>query len=177
MTTIAAKPTLYNGIRFRSRLEARWAVFLNTLGFRGLTYEPEVPGFSGYLPDFEVPAAYVEVKPISWLKADTRQRHADLDKWASLVRHSQKALWVCLGEPGVWHNGKLETGTLVLLFTPESAMGSPRFRVAQWGECGVCGSINVADVKKPVCSHCPPVYEQITSAMHAVRDTSYVDAI
>lgn len=45
--------TKYKGYRFRSRLEARWAVFFDSIGWK-LEYEPE--GFelpSGrYLPDF-----------------------------------------------------------------------------------------------------------------------------
>lgn len=45
--------TVYNGYRFRSRLEARWAVFFDTLGIR---YEYEKDGFdlhgTWYLPDF-----------------------------------------------------------------------------------------------------------------------------
>lgn len=55
MTTTTIQPiqTRYGGCLFRSRLEARWAVFLTNLGCRWL-YEPE--GFelpSGrYLPDF-----------------------------------------------------------------------------------------------------------------------------
>ena len=48
--------THYNGYRFRSRLEARWAVFFDTLGIK-YEYEPE--GFDlgdglYYLPDFRV---------------------------------------------------------------------------------------------------------------------------
>jgi hypothetical protein len=45
--------TFYRGYRFRSRLEARWAVFLDAAGIR---WQYEVEGFdlSGvyYLPDF-----------------------------------------------------------------------------------------------------------------------------
>ncbi len=46
--------TIYNGYRFRSRLEARWAVFFDELGVQ-YEYEPE--GFvlsdgTKYLPDF-----------------------------------------------------------------------------------------------------------------------------
>jgi len=56
--------TRYKGYRFRSRLEARWAVLLDTLGLKW-EYEPE--GFelpSGrYLPDFKVaPCTWLEVK-------------------------------------------------------------------------------------------------------------------
>lgn len=53
MGEIKAIETFYNGHRFRSRLEARWAVAFDVLGI-GWEYEPE--GFetsSGpYLPDF-----------------------------------------------------------------------------------------------------------------------------
>ncbi|QIG74362.1 endonuclease I protein [Rhizobium phage RHph_N65] len=58
--------TVYKGYRFRSRLEARWAVFFATLGVEW-TYEAE--GYelpSGwYLPDFFLPKheIFVEVKP------------------------------------------------------------------------------------------------------------------
>ena len=59
--------TLYNGYRFRSRLEARWAVFFDSLGLK-YAYEPE--GFalrngSRYLPDFYLPHfdLFVEIKP------------------------------------------------------------------------------------------------------------------
>jgi hypothetical protein len=59
--------TEYNGYLFRSRLEARWAVFFDTLG---VPYEYEPEGFelgdgTRYLPDFWLPTwdAWVEVKP------------------------------------------------------------------------------------------------------------------
>lgn len=54
------------GYRFRSRLEARWAVCLTHLGCEW-EYEPQGFEIGGqrYLPDFYLPAigAYVEVKP------------------------------------------------------------------------------------------------------------------
>lgn len=48
--------TIYNGYKFRSRLEARWAVFFDALG---VEYEYEPDGFEldngmYYLPDFRV---------------------------------------------------------------------------------------------------------------------------
>ena len=56
MTEIKPIETFYNGYRFRSRLEARWAVFFDALGVK-YEYEPE--GFDlgdgiYYLPDFRV---------------------------------------------------------------------------------------------------------------------------
>lgn len=60
--------TRYNGYRFRSRLEARWAVFFDRLSIR-YQYEPEgfrLPGIGGYLPDFFLPDqnTFVEIKPL-----------------------------------------------------------------------------------------------------------------
>lgn len=59
--------TIFKGYRFRSRLEARWAVFLDTLGLRW-EYEPqgfELRDGTRYLPDFYLPdqGAFVEIKP------------------------------------------------------------------------------------------------------------------
>lgn len=48
--------TIYNGYKFRSRLEARWAVFFDALGVK-YEYEPEgflLPSGKRYLPDFRV---------------------------------------------------------------------------------------------------------------------------
>lgn len=64
---IKAIETVYKGLRFRSRLEARWAVFFDTADIR-YEYEPEgfeLPDGTRYLPDFYLPEYdwYVEVKP------------------------------------------------------------------------------------------------------------------
>ena len=58
--------TVYNGYRFRSRLEARWAVFFDVLGIE-YEYEPEGYKFSDgqcYLPDFYLSNlnTFVEIK-------------------------------------------------------------------------------------------------------------------
>ena len=52
---IKAIETVYNGYRFRSRLEARWAVFFDACGYPW-EYEPEGFNIDGiyYLPDFKV---------------------------------------------------------------------------------------------------------------------------
>lgn len=60
------QPTIYRGTRYRSRLEARWAVFFDTLQIPA-QYEPtpvRLP--SGvYIPDFWLPTnlLYIECKP------------------------------------------------------------------------------------------------------------------
>lgn len=70
--------TIYNGRRFRSRAEARIAVFLDTLG---VAYQYEREGYDlgiigPYLPDFDTQHGFVEVKgeaptPFELLKAAT----------------------------------------------------------------------------------------------------------
>lgn len=62
---LKAIETVYNNHRFRSRLEARWAVFFNHLGIPW-QYEPEGFDLNGlyYLPDFWLPdqKCWYEVK-------------------------------------------------------------------------------------------------------------------
>jgi hypothetical protein len=63
--TMKPRPTVYNGIHFRSRLEATWAAFFDRLGWR---WEYEHEEIAGWLPDFSIRDAagfdfLVEVKP------------------------------------------------------------------------------------------------------------------
>lgn len=72
---IPSRPTTYKGCRFRSRLEARWAVFFDWLHIEW-QYEPEkihtIGGFN-YIPDFRLPifagrddtqlGVWIEIKP------------------------------------------------------------------------------------------------------------------
>lgn len=62
---LKAIETIYKGYRFRSRLEARWAVFFDALGIEW-SYEKEGYDLDGvwYLPDFWLPKQeiWVEVK-------------------------------------------------------------------------------------------------------------------
>ena len=84
MSDIKPIETVYNGYKFRSRLEARWAVFFDSLG---IEYQYEPDGFVGlddikYLPDFYLTKAhvYVEVKGTDEaLKKDARKITAAID--------------------------------------------------------------------------------------------------
>src|SRR5580658_3875763 len=74
---IAAHPTTYAGVNFRSRLEARWAAFFNLLGWQ---WEYEPVDLEGWVPDFEITipchgnhvyhhhVVLAEVKPFKSLK-------------------------------------------------------------------------------------------------------------
>ena len=79
---IKAIQTEYNGIKFRSRLEARWAVFFDAANIK---YEYEVEGFElengdRYLPDFYLPDLdlFVEVKRDT---EEGRKQVADLERF------------------------------------------------------------------------------------------------
>ncbi|MFW9881382.1 MAG: hypothetical protein ACFFG0_50605 [Candidatus Thorarchaeota archaeon] len=68
-------PTEYNGIKFRSKLEAQWAAFFDLLGWK---YEYEPYALNGWIPDFiiygkesnsrKTKEILVEVKPFSKLE-------------------------------------------------------------------------------------------------------------
>lgn len=51
MTEFANIPTTYAGVRFRSRLEAKWACFFDQLGIH---WEYELLDLNGWIPDFMV---------------------------------------------------------------------------------------------------------------------------
>jgi len=95
MEKIKAITTNYNGYRFRSRLEARWAVFFDSLGIDWL-YEPE--GFAlangeAYLPDFFLPTfsggIWVEVKFPG----------GDVSKAHQFAKEGKGLMWICEGVP------------------------------------------------------------------------------
>lgn len=83
MTEVKAIETAYKGHRFRSRLEARWAVFFDALGL-AWNYEPEGYEKDGerYLPDFRLTLGdevwWAEIKgDAAWLN-DNRDQ---LSRW------------------------------------------------------------------------------------------------
>jgi hypothetical protein len=92
---IKAIETLYDGHRFRSRLEARWAVFMDCLKVQ-YDYEPEgyESGSTRYLPDFYLPDhdCFIEIKPSLECFDDTAR-----EKVSMLASGSGKAVYVFAG--------------------------------------------------------------------------------
>lgn len=92
--------TVYNGYRFRSRLEARWAVFFDSAR---IPYEYEIEGYrlsdgSYYLPDFYLPwfHAFVEIKP----KGMDAKEKAIAEKKCELLFHKEGiVVLLCEGDP------------------------------------------------------------------------------
>lgn len=107
---IRAKPTVYKGYRFRSRLEARWAVFLDKLKFRW-EYEPETYAteHGPVCPDFVFGRRgetwYAEVKPNrEHLDANldhilNRYNSLVLDCSATLDLHERVGWVMLIGDP------------------------------------------------------------------------------
>lgn len=90
--------TVYNGYRFRSRLEARWAVFFDALG---IEYQYELEGIDldnglKYLPDFFLPKSqlYIEIKS----KLERYKARENLDKWER-TRGTAGPIVVLIGDP------------------------------------------------------------------------------
>ena len=91
---IAAIETLYKGYRFRSRLEARWAVFFDQLGV-AWEYEPEgfdLPEAGRYLPDFYLPGSgvFFEVKGVKPTDDETMKAYV-------LARETGKPVVIACG--------------------------------------------------------------------------------
>jgi hypothetical protein len=92
--------TKYNGYYFRSRTEARWAVFFDTVGFK-YEYEPE--GFvinienkeMPYLPDFYLDEfnLYLEIKNENF------EKNKEFNEYMWKVLHFENQIALLLGPP------------------------------------------------------------------------------
>lgn len=133
MQDIKAIETEYNGYRFRSRLEARWAVFFDAAG---LKYQYEPDGFEvkwsdaeiyRYLPDFYLPDfdVWVEIKP------NKQKLLEDADKITMCIDYGNT--------PISESNGLLILGQIPHYY-PYSNENIPAFNLLWW-EKGVCSEL------------------------------------
>lgn len=95
---IKAIETRVYGCRFRSRLEARWAVFLTEAGFRW-EYEPEGIELAAgrYLPDFRVSRSGSAVSVWLEIKPKLGTDPADDPRWTELAARSGAMLFTVRG--------------------------------------------------------------------------------
>ena len=101
--TIKAIETVYNGYRFRSRLEARWAVFFDVLN---VDYEYEKEGFDldgkWYLPDFWMIYADDGFHGSFWLEIKaTLPTREEIDLARRLAYMTKGGVFIATGLPGV----------------------------------------------------------------------------
>ncbi len=114
--------TVYNGYKFRSRLEARWAVFFDAMGI-DYDYEPEgydLGDAGWYLPDFWLPIKdtnhphypnagyFIEIKPVQ----PSAEEIVKCKALTQETKHVCKMLW---GKPGADIDGAITTGAKNIL--------------------------------------------------------------
>lgn len=83
--------TTYKNIKFRSKLETKWAVFFDCMDMK-YEYEPHIFDLGGvrYLPDFYLPDfGYAEVK----------YKGGDFSKPEKFVEVTKESIWLCEGTP------------------------------------------------------------------------------
>jgi hypothetical protein len=134
--TIRPIETWYRGYRFRSRLEARWAVFLDAAAIEW-DYEQEGFRVEGkyYLPDFWLPhnKAFLEIKPgDDWI--EIRSELAPL--LSALADTSAMDVFLIQGAPCPEDPGDIYVGFVphIVSFAPQKGICSARLF-----ECPFCG--------------------------------------
>ena len=98
---IKAIETKYNGYKFRSRLEARWAVFFDAATIK-YEYEPEGYELTDdvrYLPDFYLPDEDIFVE----VKASRESAFFEIKKALKFVRSANKPLLLLSNMPDASH--------------------------------------------------------------------------
>lgn len=98
--------TKYKGYRFRSRLEARWAIYFDAIGWKW-DYEPEGFELDGerYLPDFLILKKYEWMTEFEcmWLEIKPKKpNELEITKAKLLASHTKitVALGIGLPDPG-----------------------------------------------------------------------------
>lgn len=138
-----AIPTSYNGIVFRSRTEARWAVFFDALGVPWI-HEPE--GYqlpSGwYVPDFWLPhhGAFWEVK-------GAKPTEQESTKAAELATATGRYVYIAWGQPEE-SQGRCDyavhEGAYWFTATVEGEFGGGWTDLSyRWCVCPKCGEVGV----------------------------------
>ena len=142
-------PTRYKGVLYRSRTEARWAVFFDYLGITAL-YEPEGYDLGGirYLPDFLLSdfGLFVEVK-------GEEPKAIEVEKARRLSSGLEKMVLVAIGPPaerrGVLfrpnHPPDAKIGELADL-DHEGWLGLGPANNACFAECRTCPSLVIDQV-------------------------------
>lgn len=137
-TEMKVLQTHYRGFYFRSRTEARWAVFMDSLEIP-FEYEPEAYDLDGicYLPDFWLPDqdCFLEVKP------NREATHEETVKAARLAIFTKKDVFISKGPPTLQLNG-----FTWICYQPatdkrgdQMLCGESRF----WCECPHCGRLEL----------------------------------
>lgn len=134
---IKAIETKYRGYRFRSRLEARWAVFFDALGIEW-EYEKEgydlgTEGF--YLPDFILyDALWIEVK-------GTHPTETEIAKIEKLAKETDKNAFIQYGNINACGKGKTAELMGVWVFDNGESVTVDN---CVWCVCPSCGALQIS---------------------------------
>ncbi len=131
--------TRYNGYRFRSRLEARWAVFFDTLGIE-YRYEHEGFNLDGlyYLPDFYIPS----VEGWFEVKGDVELSDVDREKIERLARASNRLIGVLAGD--------IDGYQRVRICGRSPVASAVEWLFGRWVFCPICHSAAIVVTLAPV---------------------------
>lgn len=128
-------PTTHNGIKFRSRTEARWAVFLEVLKIK-FDYEPDGFDLDGlfYLPDFWLPKQeiWLEIKPVA-------PNATEQEKAFRLANHTKKNVLIQAGSPSV-PDLNYDQNQIATCHFPGHQQDFPCY----WTRCDSCGAMDMA---------------------------------
>ena len=168
--------TAYKGYLFRSRTEARWAMFFDALGVK---YRYEVEGYDlnglWYLPDFWLPDLkyWIEIKGI-------KPTGIEEEKARRLCHMHGGDMVFIFTSP--WYT----EGALAYTFIPDNleVPNDPHLRerlymahVAEtadwfWCECPVCGNVGVTADGNPAPLHCYCVLDKVLNTLDKRDDGS-----
>lgn len=132
--------TFYNDLRFRSRHEARWAIFFDTLSIP-YNYEPEgyhLGSLGNYLPDFWLPSheIWIEIK-------GRRPTPLEVNRMKALVSQSQAPGFILWGDISVKPHDDANWGFFPILDRFQTQV--VRVPNQLWTECPVCLRISISD--------------------------------
>lgn len=110
---IAAIPTVYAGVQFRSRLEAKWAAFFDLCG---LEWDYEPFDCNGYIPDFLIcKRVLAEIKPIVWGERSDAGMVADARLKLETAFPAKRFYWIALLGSGIHCHGYQPNGSAAMI--------------------------------------------------------------
>lgn len=142
MSDFKAIETKYKGYRFRSRLEARWAVFFDALGTEW-KYEDEgfhLPNGEQYLPDFWLPQleTFAEIKGKPFTPAEMQRCRLLAEATGHVVMMLDGTPELRMYPVYIGGTGKLENQAFASgKYRIDSAVDAARAARFEYGEAGV----------------------------------------
>lgn len=140
---LRAIETTFQGYRFRSRIEARWAVFYTSLGVH-FDYEPEgyvLEGAGPYLPDFWLPEinCWVEIKGLF-------PNAQEIEKTCALSAATERSALI--------FHGQIEPGMRGGYAHPSGQFFAHTY---VWASCDRCQRVDIVDIdahRRILCPTC-----------------------